>query len=286
MGGSVGILHYRLRSASQAIRQQNWSLPAPAGTNRSHTISGLSVSTTCDVQIRAKNSLGTGGWSTSGTGTTSATTTTTTTTTTTSAGGGGSGFVPGAPPRPPRPVVNVQTVEELFRPVTANGSLVRVWGVSNRWKRWTFHDPDPTFAVFNTLKRVYLSAYPPEILIVNADYNQQFRGCLLRRGWNHIPMEDGPPARAGNNVRPNGQVFSKLVENGTVERVWWLEDRTQEWKFFDPAPDLAPFNTLKTVNLAASPPVVVAVNVTRKQQSRDQRLYRRWNYLLLRQGTR
>ena len=203
--------------------------------------------------------------------------------TTTTTGGGG--FAPVPPPRPaapPRPVVNIQTVEELFRPLSANGSLVRIWRFWNRWQRWEFHDPDPPFAVFNTLKRVNLAADPPEILIVKVDSNQRFRGYTLHRGWNYIPMEDGPPARVGSKVQPIGQLFSPLVDNRTLGRVWWLNSLTQEWKFFDSNPELAPFNTLEAVNLAASPPVVVIVSVSRGQTFRGQSLYRGLSYILLR----
>jgi hypothetical protein len=73
-----------------------------------------------------------------------------------------------------------------------------------------------------------------------------------------------------------------MMDNGTLRRVWWFDSRTQEWRFFDPDPDLAPFNTLETVNLAAIPPVVVVVSLSRGQTFRGQSLYRGWNYILLR----
>ena len=279
-----------------------WSFERLLGTDRSHNIGNLVKGTTYEVQVRAMNTHGDSPWSSSAKGRPGVpppppptptppdpepekpTTTTTTTTTTTGGGGDGGGFAP--PPRPAqpaKPVVNRQTVEELFRPLSENGSLVRVWRFWNRWKRWEFYDPDPHFAEFNTLDDpINLAADPPVILFVNVDSSQPFRGYTLRRGWNQIPMEDGPPPRAGSDVQPVGEVFSPLAENGTLDRVWWLDSRTQQWKFFDPDPKLLDFNTFDTVNLAASPPVVAVVNVSRGQKFRGQSLFRGWNYVLLR----
>ena len=279
-----------------------WSFERLVGTDRSHTIGNLVKGTTYEVQVRAMNTHGDSPWSSSAKGRPGVPpppppptptppdpepekpTTTTTTTTTTTGGLGGGGFAP--PPRPAqpaKPVVNRQTVEELFRPLIENGSLGRVWRFWNRWKRWEFYDPDPHLAEFNTLDDpINLAADPPVILIVNVDSSQRFRGYTLRRGWNQIPMEDGPPPPAGSDVQPVGEVFSPLAENGTLDRVWWLDSRTQQWRFFDPDPKLLDFNTFDTVNLAASPPVVAVVNVSRGQKFRGQSLFRGWNYVLLR----
>ena len=61
-------LHYR-RSGSNS-----WSSVKSAGTSRNDTISGFSSGATYEVQVRAKNSRGIGGWSRSGSGTTRAAT--------------------------------------------------------------------------------------------------------------------------------------------------------------------------------------------------------------------
>ena len=43
-------------------------------------------------------------------------------------------------------------------------------------------------------------------------------------------------------------VFASLIDNGSLSRIWYLERETQEWSFFDPAPEFAPFNTLNEVS--------------------------------------
>ncbi len=43
-------------------------------------------------------------------------------------------------------------------------------------------------------------------------------------------------------------VFASLIDNGSLSRVWFLERETQEWSFYDPAPEFAPFNTLTEVS--------------------------------------
>ena len=43
-------------------------------------------------------------------------------------------------------------------------------------------------------------------------------------------------------------VFGSLIDAGGMTRVWYLDAATQEWSFFDPAPEFAPFNTLTEVS--------------------------------------
>ena len=45
-----------------------------------------------------------------------------------------------------------------------------------------------------------------------------------------------------------------MASAGLLKRVWWLDSRTQEWRFYDPDPQLAPFNTLSAIDLSANPP--------------------------------
>ena len=49
-------------------------------------------------------------------------------------------------------------------------------------------------------------------------------------------------------TRDSDEAFEALIENGTLSRVWYLERATQEWFFYDPAPEFAPFNTLNQVS--------------------------------------
>ena len=44
----------------------------------------------------------------------------------------------------------------------------------------------------------------------------------------------------------------------------------------------APFNTLKTVNLAANPTIVLAISVDRRTEFRGRTLYRSWSYVVMR----
>ena len=111
-----------------------------------------------------------------------------TTTTTTSTGGGGGGsfsFGGGAaavgPPRLPA-LVGQQFVTRVFAPLLENGTLERVWRFNNEDKSWTFYDPRPVFAQFNTLRLVT----PPVILIVRVTRAQVFRGEQISAGWNYI----------------------------------------------------------------------------------------------------
>ena len=97
-----------------------------------------------------------------------------------------------------------------------------------------------------------------------------------------MPIEATPPAPSAPNVQPVAQLFRPLVQNGTLERVWWLNPGTQEWQLYDPDPAFASINSLHTVNLRANPPVVLAVLVTDTQEFRGTTLYRGWNYILMR----
>ena len=49
-------------------------------------------------------------------------------------------------------------------------------------------------------------------------------------------------------TRPSDEAFEDLIDNGTLSRVWYLQRDTQEWFFYDPAPEFAPFNTLNEVS--------------------------------------
>ena len=73
-----------------------------------------------------------------------------------------------------------------------------------------------------------------------------------------------------------------LVNSGALQRVWSLDARSQQWKFYDPDPSLAQFNTLTTVDLGANPPVVLAINVDRRTEFHGRTLYRGWNYVVMR----
>ena len=188
-----------------------------------------------------------------------------------------------APPQPPRTVSNFQGVEPLFQPLSTNGSLVRVWRFLESSMRWLFYDPRPAFASFNTMRIVNLASDPPAVAILQVSRNQRFRGMPLYAGWNFVPLTSQPLApRPGSGPQPIAELVRPLAETGALQRVWWLDSRTQEWKVYDPRTQFVPFNTLSTVDLAANPPVVLAVSVDRRTEFRGRTLYRGWNYVVMR----
>ena len=70
-----------------------------------------------------------------------------------------------------------------------------------------------------------------------------------------VPTQGDEPAKVRKAVqivdvvtRDSDEAFEALIENGTLSRVWYLERATQEWFFYDPAPEFAPFNTLNQVS--------------------------------------
>ena len=181
----------------------SWISQSVSGTDGAHTIENLIKDTTYEVQVRASNgSGGYGEWSQSGNGTPGyvppppppVTPTPVTPTPTPSSGGGGGGGgsfsfggggggggAPAGPPRPPA-LVGPQAVTRVFAPLLDNGTLVRIWRFNNEDKSWTFYDPRPIFAQFNSLRLVR----PPVILIVRVTRAQEFRGEQLSAGWNFI----------------------------------------------------------------------------------------------------
>ena len=206
-----------------------------------------------------------------------------TTTSTGGGSGGGGGFVPPAPPQPPRPVSNFREAGQLFQQLSVNGTLGRVWRLIEASQRWLFYDPQAQFASFNTLKTVNMASDPPAVVILHVNRGQQFRGDQLHRGWNFVPLTAEPLApQPEGRAQPIEQLLRPLANSGLLQRVWWLDSRTQEWKFYDPDPQFTVFNTLTTIDMGANPPVVLAVGVDRRTEFRGRTLYRGWNHVVMR----
>ena len=105
----------------------------------------------------------------------------------------------------------------------------------------------------------------------------------LRACWNIVPVTSQPlPISPGAGARPIRELVRLLADNGLLQRVWWLNSRTQQWQFYDPEPRFAPFNTLSTVDLAANPPVVAATSVDRRTEFQGCTLYRGWSQVVIR----
>ena len=206
--------------------------------------------------------------------------------TTNTGGGGGVGFVPPAPPAPPappRPVSNFQGVGQLFQPLTQNNTLGRVWRLIESSQRWLFYDPSPDLVPFNTLRTINLVSAPPVVVAINVTRSQQFRGLPLYAGWNFVLVKAEPvAAQPGSKSQPVEQLLRPLADSGVLQRVWWLNNRTQEWLFYDPDPAFESFNTLTTIDLSANPTVVLAISMSRQQEFRGRTLYPGWNYVVMR----
>ena len=277
-----------------------WTPESITGTDRPHTIENLTKGTAYEVKVRASNGNGTGEWSQSGTPgyvppppppprPTSTPTPTLTTSTGGGGGGGGGGGsggfalpAPARPPTPLRPPSDFQPAAQVFKLLADNRTLTRVWRLFTQSQRWLFYDPQPRLAPFNTLKTINLAADPPPVVAIHVTRGQRFRGYQLYRGWNFIPVTQQPlAAEPGAGTQTVQELFQEVAQ-GTLERAWWLDSRTQQWKYYGPDPQFAAFNTLETVDLAADTPVVLAVNVTRRQQFLGQTLYRGWNYVVMR----
>ena len=121
------------------------------------------------------------------------------------------------------------------------------------------------------------------MVIVQVHRDQQFRSMPLYSGWNFVPVAAQPlPSSGGNQIQSILQLIRPMADSGVLQRVWWLNSRTQQWQFYDPDPRFAPFNTLSNVDLGANPPVVLAIRVDRRTEFRGRTLYRGWNYVVMR----
>ena len=82
------------------------------------------------------------------------------------------------------------------------------------------------------------------------------------------PMPGGPP----------DQVFRNLIQSGVLLRVWYLERSTQEWFFFDPAPEFAGFSNLVRV----VPDEVVVIHLSSPHEFQGESLVAGWNPIAIR----
>ena len=75
--------------------------------------------------------------------------------------------------------------EEAFEDLITNGTLTRVWHLDAATQTWSFFDPAPEFAEFNTLTQV--SSEQIVTVIMNAQ--DSFQGKTLYVGSNNVAIE-------------------------------------------------------------------------------------------------
>ena len=75
--------------------------------------------------------------------------------------------------------------EEAFEDLIENATLTRAWYLDRQTQAWSFFDPSPEFAEFNTLARV--SSGQIVTIIMNAQ--DEFQGETLYPGSNPVAIE-------------------------------------------------------------------------------------------------
>ena len=75
--------------------------------------------------------------------------------------------------------------EDAFAGIIANGTLTRVWHLDRASQTWSFYDPAPEFAEFNTLTEVTSG----QIVTIIMDAQDTFQGDTLFVGSNPVAME-------------------------------------------------------------------------------------------------
>ena len=79
------------------------------------------------------------------------------------------------------------------------------------------------------------------------------------------------------------ELFRPLIYYGLLTAVFHYDNETQEWTFFDPAPEFAELNTLAPIDLSADHPVILIVHVrSMRVEFLGQTLYPGWNYITVR----
>ena len=74
---------------------------------------------------------------------------------------------------------------EAFEDVIDNGTLTRVWYLDRATQTWSFFDPSPEFAEFNTLNDVSTG----QIVTIIMNAQDTFQGATLYPGSNPTNIE-------------------------------------------------------------------------------------------------
>ena len=75
--------------------------------------------------------------------------------------------------------------EEAFDDLIENGTLTRVWYLDRETQAWSFFDPSPEFAEFNTLNEVSTG----QIVTIIMNAQDTFEGGTLYVGSNPVSIE-------------------------------------------------------------------------------------------------
>ena len=78
--------------------------------------------------------------------------------------------------------------EEAFADLIENGSLTRAWYLDRQTQAWSFFDPSPEFAEFNTLSEVSSG----QIVTIIMSEQDSFQGETLYPGSNPGSHRVGP----------------------------------------------------------------------------------------------
>ena len=78
--------------------------------------------------------------------------------------------------------------------------------------------------------------------------------------------------------RPVAEVFSSLIDDGSLVTVWEYDNATQSWSLFDPRPELVWVNDLTEVSRGD----ILWVEVSSQRVFQGRTLYEGWNLIALR----
>ena len=82
-------------------------------------------------------------------------------------------------------IITRSTRTEAFGDVIENGTLTRVWYLDRQTQTWSFFDPAPEFAEFNTLNEVSTG----QIVTIIMNAQDTFQGQTLYVGSNPVSIE-------------------------------------------------------------------------------------------------
>ena len=78
--------------------------------------------------------------------------------------------------------------------------------------------------------------------------------------------------------RPVAEVFSGLIDDGSLVTVWKYDNATQSWSLFDPRSEAALLSDLTEVSSRD----ILWVEVSRQSSLQDRTIYKGWNLIALR----